>query len=101
MAQGSTKVLARKGGDDIGADGRPTKQARSSVLRKLLMSNREKRVQSKAADARRREGRKETEIGRNIIIVVCVDVEDRPSKRHTVIQWHRRRIGVVPICGTW
>ena len=85
MARGSTKVLTRKGGAGIGADGRPTKQVRSSALRKFLTPNQERVAQMEAANARRRHERKDTDIGRIIIIVMCVDVEDRPSERHNAV----------------
>ena len=42
MARSAANKIVRKGGEDRGADGRPSKQARISVLQEVVRTNREK-----------------------------------------------------------
>ena len=85
MARGTTQQIVRKGGEDRGADGRPSKQARTSALQQVLKTNREKIEEEETANAARREEKKRTEIGCSILAAVCIDVEDRPSDRHNAV----------------
>ena len=85
MAWGATNKIVRKGGEDKGADGRPSKQARTSALQQVLKSNRERIEEEETANAARRKERKGTETGCSILTAVCIDVEDRPSDRHNAV----------------
>ena len=60
MARGTTQKTVRNGGEDKGADGRPSKQARTSALQQVLKTNRERIEEEETANAARREEREKT-----------------------------------------
>ena len=85
MARTAANKIVREGGEDRGADGRPSKQARISVLQEVVRTNREKIEEEETANATRRAVRKSVERGISILVTVCIDVEDRPSDRHNAV----------------